>query len=99
DREWQATLSVAETATREPGFSFLSHPLHCARIVCPMKFELICERPCQTIQIRKQCGLSNVHPVQFAHSFVPDFVGGNDKLDQGFAWIGILLENFFDRFM
>src|SRR5262249_1335228 len=64
-----------------------------------MKFELICEGTREAIQIREQRSLSDVHPVEFAHSFIPNFGRWNDELDQGLPRIRIFPENFFDRFM
>src|SRR5262249_11578219 len=60
----------------------LPHSFHRPRIVSPVEFQLIRQGSRQTIEIRKQRRLRDIHSIQFPHALLPDLVRRQNKLDQ-----------------
>src|SRR5262245_10821022 len=70
---------------------------HCAWIIGPMEFKFVGERSRESVQIRKQRGLRDVHAVKFAHSFFAYLIRRKYELDQRVLWVRIVHQNLFDR--
>src|SRR6185503_5455097 len=70
---------------------------HRPRIIRPVKLQFICQRARESVEVREQGGLRDIHPVELTHSSFPDLVRRQDEFDQCLLRVRVILEDLLDR--
>src|SRR5262245_9027209 len=85
---------TATTFGNQPG---KSPKLGLTRIVGPVKLQFKRQRARKAVQIGKQRGLRDIHPIEFAHPLFTKLFRRQQELDHCVLRVWILLENLLDR--